>query len=731
MTPAAAAFIARLAQNGFSVDESLAHALSQATPHELEVAATVVDEALGIGLNWAPLVRGWNVPTGEDLADHLATAFANIIIDHGIVAREAMEGTTLPCGHFIPADTFHLERYNGCPFCGTPFRTTDYVFSGQGSRLKELHLATDADLELEMLQLLNNPTPLDATQADSLLLLLSVYHIPAEARVLMKETAMLVIRTLTEAGRDAEAAQLLHTPTDILRYLWYEKTGRLQIIRPKTLLQHTFLVNMHHGVSGSTSAVATEFLRQHLLLSYDRHACRRVALWLNGLTMSARAAAEDMNPHRGMWVRMIHALRLGEYSRRKPFGHLAEILDTFYRHDYTTWQGRLAASRDAGDRDTVVRMLQERPGSFARNLFATMLRCGGESTLQAFAQVADALPARLLLSLANAAESWFEPERSRLARTVTGKMHRMDSHVLLRAFSAAQRHEMSAGVVSIFTDSMRRRFAKMPPPAEHATMYIDPQLFNIPVSVGDRSAAIQDASCALQGTRFGVAGDAVRLFMQWGKGLHAQPLDMDLSCRIIYDDGNYEDCAYYQLTCRGAKHSGDIRSIPELVGTAEYIELSLTELAESGARYVAFTCNAYSRGDITPNLMVGWMDSAFEMRLSEADGVAYDPSCVQHIVRIAENNLTKGLVFGVLDVAGREIVWLEMPFTSQNIESLDIKSVEALLRRLTEKVSVGQLLSMKAEAQGMTLVATSADATEAYTYEWALAPSAVGTLLTA
>ena len=88
-------------------------------------------------------------------------------------------------------------------------------------------------------------------------------------------------------------------------------------------------------------------------------------------------------------------------------------------------------------------------------------------------------------------------------------------------------------------------------------------------------------------------------------------------------------------------------------------------------------------------------------------------------------------MFGVLDVAGREIVWLEMSFTSQNIESLDIKSVEALLRRLTEKVSVGQLLSMKAEAQGMTLVATSADATEAYTYEWALAPSAVGTLLTA
>ena len=141
---------------------------------------------------------------------------------------------------------------------------------------------------------------------------------------------------------------------------------------------------------------------------------------------------------------------------------------------------------------------------------------------------------------------------------------------------------------------MARRFAAQG--TEAKTIFIDSSLYNIPVSVGDRSTTIQDTSCALMGTRFPVEGDAVRLFLQWGKGLHAQHLDMDLSARIARANGKVSECAYYSLTCVGAKHSGDIRSIPEMVGTAEYIELSLPELEAVDAKYVTFTCNAYSVG---------------------------------------------------------------------------------------------------------------------------------------
>lgn len=166
-----------------------------------------------------------------------------------------------------------------------------------------------------------------------------------------------------------------------------------------------------------------------------------------------------------------------------------------------------------------------------------------------------------------------------------------------------------------------------------------------------------------------------------------------------------------------------------MVGTAEYIELSLPELEAAKAKYVTFTCNAYSCGSLSPNLVVGWMDSANPMKISETTGVAYDPSCVQYLVRISEGNLSKGLVFGILDVAKREIVWIEMPFTAQTLRGADSTSIEALLHKLEAKLSVGELLEMKAKAQNLAPVTSVDSADEAYTYEWALNPADVTKLL--
>jgi len=356
-----------------------------------------------------------------------------------------------------------------------------------------------------------------------------------------------------------------------------------------------------------------------------------------------------------------------------------------------------------------------------------MLRFGSEKTLAAFNEVADQLPVRLLLSLGNAAESYFNPREERLARPITGVTHKISHNKMLRFYNKAERQAMVTHVNKLCRASMSRHFSAQQ--TESKTIFIDPALYNIPVSVGDRSTTIQDTSCALMGTRFPVEGDAVRLFLQWGKGLHAQHLDMDLSARIALKNGRTEDCSFFNLTCVGAQHSGDIRSIPEMVGTAEYIELSLPELEAADAKYVTFTCNAFSTGALSPNLLVGWMDSAYPMEVSEENGVAYDPSCVQHMVRISEGNLSKGLVFGVLDVAKREIIWLEMPFTAQTIEDLDLKSVNALLHKLQSKLYVGELLDMKAKAQNLTLVEHAEDADEAYTYEWALNPADVSKLL--
>ena len=716
------AFVTRLKENGFCVSEELLHALNAAPADRLAEITECINDVMGVKLNWAPLVKGWNVPTGESLADHLITWIANIF------GKEAgFKGTTLPCGHLIPEGTFPIERYNGCPFCGTPFETADFVYKGQASKLKELRLFTIEDMKHVFASLLASTTPLDGTQKDSLEQLLREFSLPEDANITMKETAMLVIKLLVEQDKADEASKLLKTPTDVLRYLWYEKTGYVQIIEPKTLVAHARKLYFHMWGPLDRGADAAKDMKKKLMLKYDRKACLRVALWLNAIPMTARQAAENMNPKRGMWVRMIRALRLGEYSRKNGFDHLAEILDVFYKQDYSTWQGRVDKARSENDADMTLALLKERPGLFARCLFASILRFGSDKVLAAFEEIADKMPARLLLSLGNAAESYFDPKEVRLARPITGVTHQIEPNKLLALYDDEARKAMTEAVNDLYKASMARRFVVQQ--TEAKTIFIDPALYNIPVSVGDRSATIQDASCALMGTRFPVEGDAVRLFLQWGKGLHAQHLDMDLSARVTLPNGQIAECAYYNLTCVGAKHSGDIRSIPEMVGTAEYIELSLPELVAAGAVYVTFTCNAYSTGALSPNLVVGWMDSANPMKISEEKGVAYDPSCVQHMVRISEGNLSKGLVFGVLDVAKREIIWLEMPFTAQTMRGADGASIEALLHKLEAKLSIGQLLDMKVKAQNLTLVEYAEDADEAYTYEWALNPAEVTKLL--
>ena len=110
------AFLLSLSEKGYVADEKLLRALCSlpATEDLLNEITEVIDSALGIGLNWAPLVKGWDVPTGESFLDHCITFYANFF-------QGSMSGTTLPCGHLIPDGTFPLERYNGCPFSGTPF----------------------------------------------------------------------------------------------------------------------------------------------------------------------------------------------------------------------------------------------------------------------------------------------------------------------------------------------------------------------------------------------------------------------------------------------------------------------------------------------------------------------------------------------------------------------------------------------------------------------------------
>jgi hypothetical protein len=654
------------------------------------------------------------VPTGETVVDHIMTFFANIF---------KAKGTTLPCGHIIPGNTFPLERYNGCPFCGMPFEFGAIETYKQGSEQKLLTLWTVADAKAFLNDLLTSKTALDATQVDSLQLLLAAFPMP-NVSIGIKETLMVVIDIFVKENQPQKAQSLFTSPVDIMRYLWYKHTGFLQIVEPQVAIRRRAKNSKHVWSTLDKSAGARLEAKAALKLKYNRATCLMVATWLNNLPLDTAKMCEMMHPKRGMWVRFIRALRLAEYSQRKGFEKLRDLLNRFYNEDYQVWQATVNHYRFRNDAKQTFALLQQRPGLFARSLFANMVWFGAETTIAAFAEIIDKVPARLVFTLNMYAENYFDRKNNRVVKPLGGTNKNIPANKLLKLYDDEQLDAMQKAVGDLCLLAVKKRFAAVKTTCQ--TMFIDPALFKLPVSIGDRSDTVQDMPSALMGTRFAVAGDKVRLFMQWGTGLPAQHMDMDLSCVIAYATRT-EFCSFSRLAVTGCLHSGDIRSIPNKIGTAEYIEIDVDILKKAGAKYVTFTCNAYSNGSITPNLVVGWMNSEHPMSISERTGVAYDPSSVQHQVRVV-NSLTKGMVFGVLDVERSEIVWLETSFSGQLAQNLDLNTITTFLKKLNSKLTIGRLLQIKAEAQQLQLVETPA-ADEVYSLEWAMNTAAVTKLL--
>jgi len=465
--------------------------------------------------------------------------------------------------------------------------------------------------------------------------------------------------------------------------------------------------------------------KEQLKLKYSRKDAKIVAVWLNQLPLSVEKIAEQMHPNRQIWVRFIRALRLAEYSRKKGFDKLKAILDVFYNQVYEVWQGKVDYFRSKTDAERTFTLLQQKPSLFARSLFSNMLWFGAEETLQAFEEVSSEVPMKFLLTLNSFVEIYFDREAQRSVKTAMGTRKSIPANKFLSLYSDEELAGFQSCIKDFTLKEIERRFSQSE--AGFKKIYIDPKLYEIPLPIGDRSQNLQDFNPTLMGETFPLEGNKIRLFMQWGKDLPAQHMDMDLSCSIIYED-RQKVCNYSKLSLLGCKHSGDIRSIPNKIGTAEYIDVDISALQKAGGKYVVFTCNAYSVGNITPNLVVGWMDSKHKMKVSERSGVAYDPSCVIHQIRISQP-LQKGLVFGVLDISEQKIIWLEQPFVGQTIWSLCFEDVETLLKKLSAKISVGEILKIKAKAQSLEVVETMENADFVYNVEWARKPENINGLL--
>lgn len=108
------------------------------------------------------------------------------------------------------------------------------------------------------------------------------------------------------------------------------------------------------------------------------------------------------------------------------------------------------------------------------------------------------MPARLVVTLGMYAESYFEQGHKRMVKPLGGNALLIEPHYLVSLYMEDQLKEMVKAVQDLCKEVVAARFANAGVGSGSASMYIDPMLFHIPLSIGDRSETVQDTSCALQ-----------------------------------------------------------------------------------------------------------------------------------------------------------------------------------------------------------------------------------------
>jgi hypothetical protein len=264
--------VQRLAELGFTFSEELLHSINAVNIGYKYQILEVLKEVMGINKNWTPLIKNFGETTNETLFDHVKTFLENTF--------KTNDNIVLSCGHIIPQNVFNLSVYNGCPICGTPMSFGPIEQMGNGNKLKVLDLWTEDNIKALLVDLLQSKTALDATQVDSLKLLLTEFGLP-NVEITMKETNMLAIDYLVKSKQAEKAITYFENPNDILRFLWYQKTGFLQIIEPKTILKRAASNNFHFNTYASHGAKSKLEKKAALKLKYARTECLAVATWLN------------------------------------------------------------------------------------------------------------------------------------------------------------------------------------------------------------------------------------------------------------------------------------------------------------------------------------------------------------------------------------------------------------------------------------------------------------------
>ncbi|WP_064201765.1 TerD family protein [Brevibacillus brevis] len=559
------------------------------------------------------------------------------------------------------------------------------------SRLKLIHLGTDEELLQIGMNLLRANSSLSATDKEDLEGLIQAYEGVAEAlpaEIPQKENVAIAASLLLKYDKLPAAffAHYYKTATDVLRLAVALSDGDVSLAEP---------------------AKFRKFKRGE----------RRLLL---GLLEASSNIVEDMNRYKNRWIRLGEILHPFEYKDRYP--KAAEAFNILRNnHKIETFNSQVEQALVRADVNTAIKLLEQRPGEFARRLDHLLrLTEQGSPVLTAFEKIADGVSTPVLLQVMNhfdKRDSYGE-WRTFFPKGQVAKVQAIENRV------PGLQEDSRQKAADICRTALLNRFAQLP---SLGNVYIDPRLQEhlVPFSMRSASKALRTIA---RGSRLSIpAGDTIRFFLWWREGIvndvPTGRVDIDLSAVLYSKDWKYmEHISYTNLRSDKyqAYHSGDIVEAPE--GACEFIDIGIDSVIRYGGRYVVMNLYSFSSQPYCdlPECYAGWM-----IRSAPQTGEIFEPQTVQDKIDLAAN--TRVCIPVILDLVERKVIWTDIALNSDprfanNVES-NAGGVELMGRALTSlvKPTLHELFMLHAQARG-TLIDQAEEADTVFSLEEGITP---------
>lgn len=431
---------------------------------------------------------------------------------------------------------------------------------------------------------------------------------------------------------------------------------------------------------------------------------------------------EDIQRHRGKWIKLAHSLHVGEFS--SDLHQKFEVV----RNNGKIWtfNGKVQKHLDAKEIPEAAALLKTRPGDMARRL-DHLLRSTTRpaEVIKEFSRVVDKVPTRILMSVlghmrSRRAVNEQDAYKIYFPKGQTQKFWMRQPYTVAPVKDSAARK-----VVEVIEASLTTRFSKLD---DMGKVWVDPELANCPLPAQQRSASDSLFTLA-RGTRIPLQdaerANTIRMFCYWvGQ-------DIDLSATLFSEDFTQRSqISYTNLRDSQIKacHSGDI--VDGSRGASEFIDVDIEAAIAGGFRYVVMEVYVFSGPDFKDHdtCFVGWMT-----RGKPKSNEIYEPKTVQQKIDLTmESQRSVPVIF---DLEERKIIWVDMaPGALQqnygrNLES-NRPSTEQLTKgmlRLDNKASLYDLFFYHGEGRG-ELVDTKEEADTIFSLDEGVTPFDVNTI---